>query len=284
MRTLLKQTVFFFFFSFFMWQQPLIAKAYVPKIYDCFMFLNEFEVLELRLEELYPYVDKFVIVEACETHRTAKPKPFYFELNKERYAKYADKIIHIKLTEHIEGQDGWVRENWQRNQIMRGLTQCHPEDLILISDCDEFIPGKILPQVYKHVSHYGVFGFWQKLYAWYLNRETGQLWSGTGAIKYKDLVLMSPQELRVKVRCEPNLPRWHIGWHFTWMGGYESVKEKCFDIVEGHDNFPDYDTWRKHVIAHKPVPIDSTYPQYVQDHIEELIKKNLIDPDPIYVP
>ena len=30
------------------------------KIYDCFPFYNELDLLELRLEELYDHVDKFL--------------------------------------------------------------------------------------------------------------------------------------------------------------------------------------------------------------------------------
>ena len=45
------------------------------KIYDCFTFYNEFDLLELRLTELYNYVDYFVIVEA-DTTFTNRPKPF----------------------------------------------------------------------------------------------------------------------------------------------------------------------------------------------------------------
>jgi hypothetical protein len=37
-------------------------------IYDCFTFFNELELLELRLHELAGVVDKFVLVEATQTH------------------------------------------------------------------------------------------------------------------------------------------------------------------------------------------------------------------------
>ena len=37
------------------------------KIYDCFTFCNEFDLLELRLRELYDHVDYFVLVEANKT-------------------------------------------------------------------------------------------------------------------------------------------------------------------------------------------------------------------------
>ena len=48
------------------------------KIYDCFCFFNEFDILDLRLNILDPYVDYFVICESSVTH-TGAEKPFYFE-------------------------------------------------------------------------------------------------------------------------------------------------------------------------------------------------------------
>ena len=38
------------------------------KIYDCFQFFNELDLLEIRLELLYDYVDYFVISETDKTH------------------------------------------------------------------------------------------------------------------------------------------------------------------------------------------------------------------------
>ncbi|MBW2533223.1 MAG: glycosyl transferase GT17 family protein, partial [Deltaproteobacteria bacterium] len=36
-------------------------------IYDCFPFFNELDLLKIRLEELRPVVDRFVLVEATRT-------------------------------------------------------------------------------------------------------------------------------------------------------------------------------------------------------------------------
>ena len=41
-------------------------------IYDCFCFFNELDLLEIRLNELNPVVDKFVLVEATMTHNGDK--------------------------------------------------------------------------------------------------------------------------------------------------------------------------------------------------------------------
>jgi hypothetical protein len=50
-------------------------------VYDCFIFFNELDLLEIRLNELNNVVDKFVIIEANKTFQN-NHKPYYFEENK----------------------------------------------------------------------------------------------------------------------------------------------------------------------------------------------------------
>ena len=57
------------------------------KIYDCFTFYNEFELLELRLRETSDLVDHFVIVEANTTFQN-QPKEL---LLKQNWARFNDK-------------------------------------------------------------------------------------------------------------------------------------------------------------------------------------------------
>ena len=63
-------------------------------IYDTFLFFNEFDLLDIRLHELDAVADKFVLVEATRTH-SDQPKPLYYAENRERYAAFHDKIIHV---------------------------------------------------------------------------------------------------------------------------------------------------------------------------------------------
>jgi len=84
------------------------------KIYDCFTFYNEFELLELRLAELYDYVDHFVIVEANTTFQN-KPKDMLYYDNRQRFAQWEDKIIYYPVTDMPTGSDTWARERHQRN-------------------------------------------------------------------------------------------------------------------------------------------------------------------------
>lgn len=73
----------------------------IPKVYDVMLFNGELDLLEIRLRLLNETVDKFILVEGCITF-SAKPKPYYYEENKERYSNYSNKyiiIIYIHILE-----------------------------------------------------------------------------------------------------------------------------------------------------------------------------------------
>ena len=62
------------------------------KIYDCFQFFDEEMLLDLRLNIMDKYVDKFVITESTYMH-SGKSKKLIFDINK--FLKFKDKIIYI---------------------------------------------------------------------------------------------------------------------------------------------------------------------------------------------
>lgn len=118
------------------------------KIYDCFVFFNELKLLEFRLSRYYDYVDHFVLCECSKTQRGGD-KPYYFEENKALFEKYSDKIIHVKADNPplSKGSDDWSIEFYQREQIAQGLKNATDEDLIIISDLDEFYSPEILAAI-----------------------------------------------------------------------------------------------------------------------------------------
>ncbi|MEM6579230.1 MAG: N-acetylglucosaminyltransferase, partial [Pseudomonadota bacterium] len=87
---------------------------HTPRIFDCFPFFNEIELLELRLEQHYDHVDFFVLAEATHTF-SGLPKPLHFEEHAERFDRFADKIIHVVIDDDIDTRNGWARENFQRD-------------------------------------------------------------------------------------------------------------------------------------------------------------------------
>ena len=221
-------------------------------IYDCFPFFNELDLLEIRLNVLNPVVDKFVLVEATSTF-TGKAKPLYFEENKERFAPFADKIIHVVCDEDFSAIDNpWIIEFIQKNYISKGLSDARPDDVIMISDLDEIPrPEKIL----EYKDKPGIKCFQNNFYYYYLNYlcvEEPVWFKGTRMLKFKDFAHGLDG---VKVKMNSKLPAEYCaattpskiryykkgpwvhngGWHFSYLGGAKAIQQKILSI--SHSEF-----------------------------------------------
>ena len=69
-------------------------------VYDCTQIYNELDLLEIRLNILDPYVDKFVIGQSRQTF-SGKEKPLYFNLQDARWDKWREKIIEEIGRAHV---------------------------------------------------------------------------------------------------------------------------------------------------------------------------------------
>jgi beta-1,4-mannosyl-glycoprotein beta-1,4-N-acetylglucosaminyltransferase len=208
------------------------------KIFDCFTYLDENLILDLRLNVLNKYVDKFVIVESKYRHNgEIKNQNF----NIDNFSKFKDKIKYIylenqpadifKYQSNISEQEmvhnAYKRENYQRESIGLGLDDAGDNDFVLISDIDE-IPNLENLNL-KKISNSLIF-FEQKMFYYKLNLfYSNFIWHGSkGCVKKK---ILSPQWLRnVKNK---NYKWWRFdtffskkkynnimfvkngGWHFT---------------------------------------------------------------------
>jgi hypothetical protein len=214
------------------------------KIYDCFTFYNEFDLLEIRLEELYDVVDYFVIVEGNRTFQNSS-KPYLFLENISRYEKYHDKIIHITVDDMPESSDAWARETHQRNQIVRGLTNAQPDDIIIISDSDELLRAETVKQLKNYDQM--VFPFRMPLFNFkfnYMRVQPGQYDVWAMAARKSVIDHITPDELRNSRFSFNNLPLnyqsketkilEHSGWHFGYLGNKDFLidKAKSFSHVE----------------------------------------------------
>jgi hypothetical protein len=131
------------------------------KIFDCFMFSNEEDLLKLRIIEGLNYVEKFIIVEARQTH-SGIDKPLYSDKMKDFFEIYKDKIIHcivdkfpldvnhyprglvnsiLKYRQECRTNDiiffNWLREGYQRSIIGNYSVGCNGSDIFIVSDLDE---------------------------------------------------------------------------------------------------------------------------------------------------
>ena len=64
------------------------------RVFDAFTFSDELDLLEARLTELDSAVYRHVLVEAPVTFQGG-PKPLHYLENRDRFAPWADKIIHV---------------------------------------------------------------------------------------------------------------------------------------------------------------------------------------------
>ena len=120
------------------------------KIYDCFTFWKEFDVLEMRLNELHEIVDKFIIVESLYSHAGEK-KPFHLQENMHKFKRFKNQIVLISDSRFKKKESPTIRQNYQRNLIGRGLKSLNAqkEDLVIISDCDEIPRASIIKDLSK---------------------------------------------------------------------------------------------------------------------------------------
>ena len=151
------------------------------KIYDCFQFFDEEMLLDLRLNIMNKYVDKFVITEATYMHN-GKKKKLFFDINK--FSKFKNKIIYIvvdnpppdlqKITNNdsLEKKDSIIISNaykrhiYQLEKIQEGLLNANSEDVIIVGDLDE-IPN--LENVNFNKIRQKLIFFRQKMFYYKLN-------------------------------------------------------------------------------------------------------------------
>ena len=201
------------------------------------MFNNENDLLEIRLNILNNYVDYFVIIESSETHSGLKKK-LVFDIK--NYPEFKDKIIYGVINKFPHNLTAWQKENYQRNYISKFLDSANSEDFIMISDLDE-IPNLTNTNFLDYKEK--VIIFEQRLFFYKLNYgEIKASWHGTRCAKKKNL--KSPQWIRnLKTHKRYNFYRIdkkyfsknyedsskiieNGGWHFTWLGNINFIKEK----------------------------------------------------------
>ena len=206
------------------------------KIFDCFTFFNELDLLEFRLKLLGDLVDHFVIAESNLTH-SGQSKPFFFEENKSRFEPWKEKIIYFPIIQSAAGLDfsknettynplsaSWKLENEQRNALAGSNTTISDDDLVLLSDVDE-IPDPALIKKLKPGDD--PLALSQLFHYYFLNcQNTGQerWWKGTIASSGKQFHEITPQGLRDKRNDYRSIKK--AGWHFSYLGGLEKIKTK----------------------------------------------------------
>ena len=233
------------------------------KIFDCTLFYDEDLILEVRLNMLDKYVDKFIICESKYTHSGQKKK-LNFDISK--FSKFKNKIIYLTLDNEpddliYQKEDNSLFEKdinrrinsikriaHQRNKLMDGLTEANNDDFVFYSDNDEmpnFVNFDFKANKNKIVM------FKQRLFYYKFNLFCDRVdWYGTKGCKRKELI--SFEWLRqIKTKKYPFFRFDTLfskkkytnvkiiengGWHFTRLQSPEDIHSKELN-AEHHDEY-----------------------------------------------
>lgn len=272
-------------------------------IFDCIPFFNELDILKLRMQILSPYVDIFVLEESTVTF-SGEPKEMIFAKNREMFREFEDKIRYVAVDNSpMSGVTTHERDKFQKNQLIRAMTDAKPDDIVIFSDVDEIPNPKVLKKLVREFDGGKIYHLAQRMFYCFLNMEevsgnllsiTGEFqgverrqWLGTKVCSFRNL----PEEGIVFLReVSPQDPRSvrvaDGGWHFGYMGGDgERDVAKRIGIKVQAAAHQEYNKSRylneavdrllcgEDIFGRNAkfvrVPIDGSYPDYLREHQEE---------------
>lgn len=233
---------------------PIQSKT--GKVYDCFMFFNELDTLEMRLNIHDPLVDYFVMCEAAVTHSGIKREPIWEQhMNEERFRKFLPKIKYLLLpsipddfnnlplveehtdrdraynkmiswynsSDYVDKDNlGHCREWYQRDSMIQELVDCTDDDIILMSELDEIYNPVTLKELLNRVSPEHTYGIRQSTYYYYLNLLKEKHWVGGRVSTYKKFCEFRTSEFR----HYRDIIVADGGWHFSYQGSIDQIKQK----------------------------------------------------------
>ncbi len=263
------------------------------KIFDCFSYLDEDFLLNLRLKILNDYVDYFVIIEGNKTWQNNK-KNLNFKI--EKFKEFEKKIIYIPVLDMPDGNNPYLRENFQRNAILRGLDNANGEDLIIISDLDE-IPNPQKIEIFDKKKRFAVFKQLHFYYKLNLQSQKNPFWYGSRICVKK--YLKSPQwlrDLKFKKRGFWRIDKYRLnnilengGWHFCNLKKPEDLLYKYKNLCETNDPYhfkekidekylkldkiKEMMNQEKDILGRNDkfnrITVDKSYPKYILENISD---------------
>ena len=245
-------------------------------VIDTLLFNNEFDMLDIHLAITDHYVDRWVILEASRTF-SGIPKPYNLLDNLAQYqSRYGNriKVVTLALEEH---QTNLICETMMRQAIAPALAEYSSEDIVIHGDLDEIINPECWADIVTMMDQHSrpvSCGFEMYMYKFDQRAERG--WKGS--VVARRSMFDTPHEL-YKGASIKRKNRDHcvgfptpVGWHWTWMGNDDLIRNKVVSCIESQHRDPEQilaafkqqDTIA--AINHKATThvIDVRYPSVVQ--------------------
>lgn len=174
-------------------------------------FYHELDLLELKLNVMSPYVDRFVICEAKLTY-SGLPKPLYFADNKERFKQF--NIVHCVAQLPALCDSPWRREEAQLAYGGKVALMLKP-DILMWTDTDEAVSESAVKEFVASNHQYAALEMeWCE---YYFNRVRPEKWPFRCITRGKQAIFRSPMS-------EPLIR--NAGWHFSYCMNREMLLAK----------------------------------------------------------
>ena len=212
----------------------------LPRVIECVILNNEIDLLEERLYQSYDCIDLFVIVESEQTFSSNK-KPLSYLTNEHKFLTWKDKIRYF-VCPSDDKLKLWQYEWFQRNYIVECLKElnCTDEDIIFISDVDEFININNVLKFKDKIP----FRFETAFYYYFSNLKTFEIHNTNICVYWKDIkdIFIGNRELYLKIFPEylPEKEETKFGKHLSYMFGYDIEKYQNKISSFSHSEYNNY--------------------------------------------
>lgn len=215
-------------------------------IIDTTLFNNEFDMLDIHLEISKEYVDKWIILEA-DKRLNGNDKQFNLSNNIAKYKDiYGDKVEVVALNIPVNDSHRSYYETSMRKGFKNILDKYDNNDIIIHGDLDEILNPdkfeKILDSLDKNNKPVSC-GF--EMFMYKFDQRAFRGWKGS--VVAKKYMFETPHDLYkgskeiVKRKSRNHCVRLDeaVGWHWTWFGSDEIIKEKVISCIETDYRNPD---------------------------------------------
>lgn len=205
----------------------------------CFPFLNELDIMHVKLKMLAPHVERFIVSEsAYDTRGHPKPMHLLESLQEPRFAQYRGQIVHLADREAPGLTDetlGWQMLKKMKDMIGQYILRESEHDknnskvVVIVADSDEVpsaaaaeflaqhgVPHHVTYQLAPTMPHY-IYGFvWRVRPSGYATATARSL---RGERRFWSTLPHPPSELQA-------LPVDPSGWHCSYCAPSEQCVEK----------------------------------------------------------
>ena len=239
---------------------------------DCFIFNNEYKLLNARLSALKGRVDRFLIVESSHSF-TGRKKPLKLrQYILDHFSELADRIMvfenehyltpnqteeewaallpyssclsELKRTLQVAKADTqvWLNDCFQRECLMRLIDQhCDEQAMVIISDVDE-IPSASFLDVIQAPSPHALHFAQMEQYRYDIHFKDLSDWIGSVACRKSTVLQEGVNAVRFFTKRGLNHLTHQIhplaGWHFTSIGSPSEIMDKIYSWGHQELNTP----------------------------------------------